>query len=81
LASGTIIYIKAGITGDEPGDVLNYKRQHTDFPHESTADQWFSESQFESYRRLGYHSILDQKQLGGLTPPLVKLLKQLFDPA
>jgi hypothetical protein len=24
------------------------------FPHESTADQFFSESQFESYRRLGY---------------------------
>src|SRR3954453_5079887 len=23
------------------------------FPHESTADQWFSESQFESYRKLG----------------------------
>ena len=23
------------------------------FPHESTADQWFSESQFESYRSLG----------------------------
>ena len=22
------------------------------FPHESTADQWFSESQFESYRSL-----------------------------
>jgi hypothetical protein len=27
---------------------------HPDFPHESTADQWFSESQFESYRRLGF---------------------------
>jgi len=25
------------------------------FPHESTADQWFKESQFESYRALGYH--------------------------
>ena len=23
------------------------------FPHEPTTDQWFSESQFESYRRLG----------------------------
>jgi hypothetical protein len=25
-----------------------------DFPHQSTADQWFSESQFESYRSLGF---------------------------
>jgi hypothetical protein len=24
-----------------------------DFPHESTTDQWFTESQFESYRSLG----------------------------
>jgi hypothetical protein len=36
-----------------PGDVQNYKLQHADFPHDSTAEQWFTESQFESYRRLG----------------------------
>ena len=38
---------------DVPGDVQNYKLQHKDFPHDSTAEQWFTESQFESYRRLG----------------------------
>jgi hypothetical protein len=38
---------------DVPGDVQNYKLQHQDFPHDSTAEQWFTESQFESYRRLG----------------------------
>ena len=27
---------------------------HKDFPHETTADQFFDESQFESYRHLGY---------------------------
>ena len=27
---------------------------HEDFPHETTADQFFDESQFESYRHLGY---------------------------
>ena len=26
---------------------------HGEFPHESTTDQWFSESQLESYRALG----------------------------
>jgi hypothetical protein len=38
---------------DVPGDVQNYKLQHPDYPHDSTAEQWFTESQFESYRRLG----------------------------
>ncbi len=55
---GCLIYIKPTIRGDEPADVLNYERQHRDFPHESTADQWFSESQFESYRALGEHEIM-----------------------
>jgi hypothetical protein len=36
--------------------VLAYHRQHSDFPHQSTANQWFTESQFESYRRLGQHA-------------------------
>jgi len=54
---GKIIYFKASLTGDEPADVRNYKKEHASFPHESTADQWFSESQFESYRELGYHEV------------------------
>jgi hypothetical protein len=52
---GRLIYIKASITGDEPADVAQYHRATPVFPHESTADQWFSESQFESYRVLGQH--------------------------
>ncbi len=54
---GVFVYVKASLTGDEPPDVLNYQTAHPAFPHESTADQWFSESQFESYRRLGQHVI------------------------
>jgi hypothetical protein len=38
---------------DVPGDIQNYKLQHPHFPHDTTVDQWFTESQFESYRRLG----------------------------
>ena len=33
---------------------MHYATEHAAFPHESTADQFFSESQFESYRRLGH---------------------------
>jgi patatin-like phospholipase len=60
--AGTIIYIKASLTGDEPADVQNYKKTRGAFPHESTVDQWFSESQFESYRQLGYHEVLSSIQ-------------------
>jgi len=52
---GIVVYIKSSLTGDEPADVLNYKRGDPCFPHDSTVNQWFSESQFESYRRLGHH--------------------------
>ena len=52
---GCLIYIKPSLTGTEPADLLNYKCTHPGFPHESTADQWFDESQFESYRKLGHH--------------------------
>jgi hypothetical protein len=38
-------------------DVTQYSLQNGAFPQQSTADQWFDEAQFESYRRLGYHSI------------------------
>ena len=58
---GHILYIKASITGDEPPDVLNYRRQHGAFPHDTTLNQFFTESQFESYRRLGEHIVLTDK--------------------
>lgn len=52
---GYILYIKAAMSGDEPQDVAQYRREHPEFPHQSTADQFFDEPQFESYRRLGLH--------------------------
>jgi hypothetical protein len=54
---GRIIYFKASLTGNEPADVTTYKKRHAAFPHEDTANQWFTESQFESYRRLGYEAV------------------------
>jgi hypothetical protein len=54
---GVLVYLKASLSGDEPVDVVNYARAHAEFPDESTADQWFTEAQFESYRALGQHMI------------------------
>jgi Patatin-like phospholipase len=54
---GVLIYLKPAIVGEEPADIRHYSTSSTAFPHEATTDQWFSESQFESYRMLGYHAI------------------------
>jgi hypothetical protein len=50
---GQLLYVKAGLTGSEPPDILQYAKTHDTFPHEATANQFFNESQFESYRHLG----------------------------
>ncbi len=52
-----LLYIKPGIYGTEPKDIFNYASVNLAFPHESTADQFFSESQFESYRALGFYVV------------------------
>lgn len=53
--TGWLIYIKPTLDGDEPVDVRQYHADNPSFPHESTADQFFDEAQWESYRRLGEH--------------------------
>jgi hypothetical protein len=58
---GEFVYIKPVFYGKtEPTDVYNYATENPAFPHESTGDQWFSESQFESYRALGEHVVLQE---------------------
>jgi hypothetical protein len=52
---GTIVYIKASLTGDEAIDLMEFGKRHKEFPHTSTANQFFDESHFESYRELGHH--------------------------
>jgi Patatin-like phospholipase len=54
---GLLLYIKPGFHGTEPADVRSYAALHPAFPHESTAGQWFSESQMEAYRVLGSHIV------------------------
>jgi hypothetical protein len=64
IPDGVLIYIKPACYGHEPRDIYEYFKSNADFPHESTADQFFSESQFESYRMLGVHT------MGQIWPPL-----------
>lgn len=52
---GVLVYIKASLSGDENDYILAYKAKYPRFPHETTADQLFSEEQLEAYRSLGEH--------------------------
>lgn len=61
---GYLLYLKSSLTGDEPADVIGYHTGHPEFPHQTTADQWFTEAQFESYRKLGLHIV--ESAIGGL---------------
>src|SRR5215471_8261576 len=54
---GELLYIKPMVTGNEPPDVATYRASHPDFPHQGTGDQWYDESQTESYRMLGLHTL------------------------
>ena len=66
---GKIIYIKPGLYEDAPADVKAYAAANAKFPHDITLNQWFTESQFESYRALGEHAI---KMMTGLRDPAAK---------
>jgi hypothetical protein len=59
LENGYLVYIKPVILASDDADVTAYQAAHPAFPHESTGNQWFNESQTESYRMLGVRSVLE----------------------
>ncbi|CAB3802682.1 hypothetical protein LMG28688_05614 [Paraburkholderia caffeinitolerans] len=50
---GILIVVKPNLCAGLPVDLVNFKAQNVDFPQQTTADQFFSEAQFESYFMLG----------------------------
>jgi Patatin-like phospholipase len=56
-AESTLLYIKPLLTERLSVDLMQYHSVHSDFPQQTTADQFFDEAQFESYRRLGFEAI------------------------
>jgi hypothetical protein len=52
-----LIYIKPVLDPTLSVDLDQYHSAHADFPQQSTLNQFFDESQFESYRRLGLETI------------------------
>jgi hypothetical protein len=68
---GLLLVIKLALTGNESETLMRYRRENPTFPHQSTAQQLFSESQFEAYRALGEHAAnaaFDELLVGNLTP-------------
>ena len=66
-----LIYIKPTYYYETaPVDVRSYGAVNSTFPHETTLNQWFGESQFESYRRLGEYLMrkLYEEQLPKMGP-------------
>jgi hypothetical protein len=78
---GKVLYIKPVVRGDESAaDIIAYVRAHEDFPHQSTAEQWFDEPQLESYRVLGYwmtKRIVDAAKSGMRMHTLKEFFKSL----
>ena len=72
---GVLVLIKPIINGNEPIEIKNYAARNSTFPQESTADQWFSEAQFESYRLLGSYTI-DELFRSGNSPHWEEAAKQ-----
>ena len=70
--TGVIVWIKPTVTALNSADIRQYHRENVDFPQQSTRDQWYDESQFESYRKLGFESALEAFKDLGPPAPLVQ---------
>ena len=62
-----IVFVKPTLVGDEPPDITSYRATHPMFPQQTTADQFFDEAQWESYRKLG-HFITERVFADGFEP-------------
>lgn len=82
LHNGWLVYIKPFVYPGSPIDVVNYSKEGKPFPQESTADQFFSETQFESYRELGAHIVsrLANSDFDQFPPALRRLICKAFGP-
>jgi hypothetical protein len=79
---GSIVWIKPAVLDDDAVvDVRQYAWQNAAFPQQSTLNQWFGESQFESYRKLGewsawtaFEPAIRHVPLGPLTTASIRTL-------
>lgn len=53
-SDATLIYLKSTLIPDLPADIYGYRSANSDFPNQTTANQFYTEEQIEAYRELGY---------------------------
>jgi hypothetical protein len=51
-----LLLLRACLLSDVPLDIRNYAETHSWFPNDETADQFFDDDQWESYRSLGEYA-------------------------
>jgi hypothetical protein len=79
VKNGVVLYIKPAYHGTETSaGIRSYAMGHEEFPHETTVDQWFTESQFESYRSLGL--VIAQNALASEREDVQKVLGDFLVP-
>lgn len=76
---GKMVFIKTALVDHLTFPTLAYRGGHSDFPDESTADQFFDSDQFDAYRDLGYKigkSVTDDQNLisGGTLEKYIRTL-------
>jgi len=69
---GVLIWVKLSMSGDEDPDLMAYAMKDSSFPNQTTADQFFDEAQWESYRKLGRH--VGKRLMETLQPDLIEAL-------
>jgi hypothetical protein len=77
---GKLVVVKPNLALDPEltVDVRQYGFENSAFPQQTTADQWYDEAQFESYRRLGQTTgELVAKHLDGAVP---RSAAEFFEP-
>jgi hypothetical protein len=52
-SEGRLLYLKSWLPREAPVELQAFQIRNIDFPHQSTGNQFFTESEFESYRLLG----------------------------
>ena len=72
---GTLIYVKSSFTeGSSDNPFLRkFRAEYPSFPHQSTADQFFDERQFEAYRALGEsvgNELVNEIRAGNISWPV-----------
>jgi hypothetical protein len=77
---GQLVYVKPMLLRNEGPDVASYAAAHPAFPHQGTGNQWFDESQTESYRSLGLHTVDDMCDgwVGGSLADLCRHLETAY---